>query len=265
MLTFLGALGVTSRSRGRVAPLCSNDSERFFKESNLSQEERVNLYSILEEADLDGVGQIALRHAWSLSTFLDRRPVAEYNSEAFRTAQEFLKHHRGQDIIIDAGCGTGVSTEIIAEGNPDQLVLGVDRSEVRITRKKEREVQNAQFIRANLVDVWRLALEHRWVVKKQYLLYPNPYPKKTDLKIGGELELRSSWLGYVQEFAHALRTLAQDEEVMKSLGLAGRGIKISEVQTMQLTNNYLSNFERKYACSGMPLYRLLVHFGDRSS
>mmetsp|Transcript_15889 Transcript_15889/g.64963 ORF Transcript_15889/g.64963 Transcript_15889/m.64963 type:complete len:107 (+) Transcript_15889:836-1156(+) len=57
------------------------------------------------------------------------------------------------------------------------------RSAVRIARKKDGIVQNAQFIRANLVDVWRLALEHRWVVKKQYVLYPNPYPKKTDLKV----------------------------------------------------------------------------------
>uniref|UniRef100_A0A7S2ZE38 tRNA (guanine(46)-N(7))-methyltransferase n=1 Tax=Rhodosorus marinus TaxID=101924 RepID=A0A7S2ZE38_9RHOD len=183
MLTFLGGLGLTSLSSRLVAPRCSNDRERFFKESNLSQEERVNLYSILQEADLEGVRQIALRHARSFGTFLDRRPIAEYNSEAFMTAQGFLKHHGGRDIIIDAGCGTGMSTEIIAEANPDQLVLGIDRSAVRIARKKDGIVQNAQFIRANLVDVWRLALEHRWVVKKQYVLYPNPYPKKTDLKV----------------------------------------------------------------------------------
>jgi tRNA G46 methylase TrmB len=39
-------------------------------------------------------------------------------------------------IILDSGCGTGRSTKILARTHPNHLVIGVDRSFVRLTKEK---------------------------------------------------------------------------------------------------------------------------------
>ena len=41
----------------------------------------------------------------------------------------------GQPLIFDSCCGTAMSTQIIALENPDALVLGIDRSSVRLAKE----------------------------------------------------------------------------------------------------------------------------------
>ena len=40
----------------------------------------------------------------------------------------------GQPIILDSGCGTGKSSQELAKLFPGHLVLGIDRSHVRLSR-----------------------------------------------------------------------------------------------------------------------------------
>ncbi|WP_089727525.1 tRNA (guanine(46)-N(7))-methyltransferase TrmB [Modicisalibacter muralis] len=185
-----------------------------------------------------------------------RKPVAEHTRAAFVEADAWLAA-RQAPLILDAGCGVGLSTRCLAERHPDCAVIGIDRSADRLSRDHGTLSDNALLVRADLVDFWRLALEAGWRPLQHYLLYPNPYPKASHLKmrwhghpvfptilaLGGRLELRSNWRLYVEEFALA---------VEQATGLR------AAILEHEPTNAYLSPFERKYHLSGQALWRLTV-------
>ena len=187
-----------------------------------------------------------------------RKPVAEHTREAFAQAQDWYESRsgRGQSpLILDAGCGVGLSTRQLAARYEDHLVIGVDRSADRLSRDHGALAENALLVRADLVDFWRLALAAGWQPARHYLLYPNPYPKSAHLKqrwhghpvlpvilaLGGRLELRSNWRLYVEEFAQAL------EQVTGTVAL---------VEPWEPAGHFLTPFERKYHASGQSLWRL---------
>ncbi len=179
-------------------------------------------------------------------------PIPAYSRRAFENAD--ARVNRAQSIILDSGCGTGWSTQQLADRFPQALVVGVDRSAVRLARAPRRLAPNACLVRARLEDIWRLAHHARWPVHRHYLLYPNPWPKPRQvmrrwhahpvfpalLALGGRLELRSNWPVYVEEFRAAL-------------ALAG----IANVEMVSLQDNRaISPFERKFAARGHALFRL---------
>lgn len=187
-----------------------------------------------------------------------RKPVAEHTREAFERARDWYEHQAGaaeRPLILDAGCGVGLSTRQLAARFEDHLVIGVDRSADRLARDHGEVAANALLVRADLVDFWRLALAAGWQPARHYLLYPNPYPKSAHLKqrwhghpvlpvilaLGGQLELRSNWRLYVEEFAQALERVT--------------GVR-SPVEAYEPGERYLTPFERKYHASGQALWRL---------
>lgn len=163
--------------------------------------------------------------------------------------------------MLDAGCGTGDSTRQLALLHPKHVILAVDRSQARISRAKQAlsGLPNVIIARANLVDFWRLSLQSGWHFDYQYLLYPNPSPKKrqikrrwhahpvlpTILKLGGRLELRTEWDIYAKEFYSALE-------------LCGFPAKLERFAPQQP----ISAFERKYLESGHPLFRVISDLMD---
>ncbi|TDO07663.1 MULTISPECIES: tRNA (guanine(46)-N(7))-methyltransferase TrmB [Halomonas] len=186
-----------------------------------------------------------------------RKPLAAHTREAFARAQQW-RHRRGAaPLILDAGCGVGLSTRRLAAQHPAAAVIGVDRSADRLSRDHGRLPDNALLVRAELVDFWRLALAEGWRPAQHYLLYPNPYPKAAHLKmrwqghpvlpvilaLGGRLELRSNWRLYVEEFALA---------VTQATGVA------AEAQPFAPGEACLTPFEHKYHASGQALWRLVV-------
>ncbi|MDX5376686.1 MAG: SAM-dependent methyltransferase [Halomonas sp.] len=188
-----------------------------------------------------------------------RKPVADHTREAFERAQAWYTQHggAGRPLILDAGCGVGLSTRQLAAGFADHLVIGVDRSAERLSREHGEVGDNALLVRADLVDFWRLALAAGWQPVRHYLLYPNPYPKSAHLKqrwhghpvlpvilaLGGRLELRSNWRLYVEEFALALNQVTGET---------------AAVDVFVPDEPYLTPFERKYHLSGQSLWRLVV-------
>ena len=186
-----------------------------------------------------------------------RKPVAEHTREAFLRAHAWLERQGmpARPLILDAGCGVGISTRQLAAHHADHLVIGVDRSAERLAREHGEVSDNALLVRADLVDFWRLALAAGWQPARHYLLYPNPYPKAAHLKqrwhghpvlpiilaLGGRLELRSNWRLYVEEFALALERVT---------GL------VRPVENFEPGGHYLTPFERKYHASGHSLWRL---------
>ena len=127
-----------------------------------------------------------------------------------------------QKVILDSGCGTGLSTISIAKANPHLPVIGIDRSKSRLEKALKIECEdynNILILRADLIDLWILILDNPdWIIDQHYLLYPNPYPKNKHFKrrfhghpifpallaLGGDLTVRSNWNIYCQEFIRAL-------------------------------------------------------------
>ena len=159
--------------------------------------------------------------------------------------------------MLDAGCGNGESTFALAQGDRACFVIGVDKSAARLAAGR-RVVdagiapRNVALLRCDLVDFWPLAAAAGLRFERQYLLYPNPWPKPEHLRrrwhahpvlpamlaLGGVIEMRTNWRVYADEFARAL-------------GQCGWG-GVSEAASSPLP---LSPFERKYAASGHVLWR----------
>ncbi|MDT8410637.1 MAG: methyltransferase domain-containing protein [Wenzhouxiangellaceae bacterium] len=160
-------------------------------------------------------------------------------------------------MILDSGCGTGVSTVRLAEVFPEALIVGLDQSADRLSRAASPLPENCLLLRARAEDFWRLLLADRIRPARHYLLFPNPWPKSRHLarrwhghpvfpillELGGVLELRTNWRIYADEFGQATRVC---------------GIPTPAVVSFK-PENPLSPFERKYHASGHGLYRLTLN------
>lgn len=187
-----------------------------------------------------------------------QKPVAEYNRQAFTEAMQAWQTHPGTPLILDAGCGVGWSTIHLARRFPDHFVLGVDCSADRIARRKTGPGEipaNCAWVRADLVDFWRLLAAAKVRLARHYLLYPNPWPKIGHLQrrwaghpvftvlpqLGGHIECRSNWQIYVAEFALALSTLT--------------GQPVACEAWQPAADQVITPFEQKYLQSGHALWR----------
>jgi tRNA (guanine-N7-)-methyltransferase len=183
------------------------------------------------------------------------RPISELAREAFAIAMAGWDGHA--PVLLDSGCGVGWSTLTLAREYPDHYVIGVDQSSDRIERGKPGEQPpNLRFVRADLVDFWRLLREAGITLARHYLLYPNPWPKIGHLsrrwhghavfpvipQLGGELELRTNWQIYADEFAFVMHRLTGSDAVAEPFEAI----------------NPLTPFERKYRDSGQTLWRYRI-------
>jgi len=199
---------------------------------------------------LETVVQKHLQHPFT-------KPLKESSARIFAEISQFLKDYK-RKLIFDSGCGTGESTLAISRLHPEALVLGIDKSALRISKAKERiaDSPNILFVRAELIDIWRLAAEANWQLQHHYILYPNPWPKKRHLRrrwhahpvfpslleLGGELHLRSNWRTYLDEFAFSVELATKQP---------------SSVQLLTISSP-ISAFEAKYAASGQQLFECRI-------
>lgn len=170
----------TSRSN-----LCS-------EEQSLTAKELRDLYTITNSADIQRARTTAETSVANLSNYLSRRPLADHTKDAFERAMKWIA--RGDSIgslCLDSGCGSGRSTLHFAQHYANCNVIGIDKSEVRLTRNEgfrkydgqPQQIDNALLLRADLVDFWTLCFQHQVFPTYHYILYPNPYPKVTQLKV----------------------------------------------------------------------------------
>jgi tRNA (guanine-N7-)-methyltransferase len=186
--------------------------------------------------------RVHLANAW-------RKPESAYTTQAW---QAFAARWRGEPLILDSGCGTAESTQLLAESRPDALVLGLDQSQARLSRARVR-APNALLLRAECAEFWRRLAAEGVRLDEHWLCYPNPWPKAEHLSrrwhghpgfpsllaLGGRLELRSNWEIYAREFAVALDVAGVDCHVEPLAEPSG-----------------ISAFERKYQASGHALWRV---------
>lgn len=190
------------------------------------------------------------------------KPYQQHTLTVFEALDNEVKAFDGP-VILDACCGVGQSTRMLAKLNPNALVIGIDKSAHRINRQVEEHlpealtnVTNFRLARADLNDFYRLVAKADWPISKHYILYPNPWPKAKHIQrrwhgsavfpeivsLGEALILRSNWCLYLEEFKLAA-------------GIAGREGRLSDI-TEQAAQQPLTPFEAKYISSGQAVWEL---------
>jgi tRNA (guanine-N7-)-methyltransferase len=185
-----------------------------------------------------------------------RKPVLQHNRTAFDASMDAWRAAGAPPLILDSGCGVGLSTLHLATQFPDHFVIGIDQSESRLSRNTawhDAVPSNFTRARADLVDYWRLLHANGIRPARHYILYPNPWPKighlarrwhghpvfPTVVALGGILECRSNWRIYIEECAAALSLLTT---------------KAVECENY-VAQSVITPFEQKYAASGHMLWR----------
>ena len=150
-----------------------------------------------------------------------------------------------------------MSTAVLAAQHPKALVVGIDQSAGRLAKHQVLGHQNYLLLQAEAESFWRCLVEAEIPLAAHWMLYPNPWPKASQLRrrvhghgafpllaaLGGQLEMRSNWQVYAAEFAQAAELI----------GLSGTldGFTPDPPQTL---------FERKYHERGQTLWRFQGSF-----
>ena len=187
------------------------------------------------------------------------KPIASHTQRVFDELHNLVSQ-QPMPLVLDSCCGVGESSSVLAERHPDCWVIGVDKSAYRVDKQQHhiRQSPNLRIVQADLHDLWRLMQQANWRLSHHYLLYPNPWPKAKHFQrrwhggptfsnliaLGGQLEVRSNWSVYIDEFAQALH-------------IAG----VNSTQGLYQAPQAMTPFERKYWASGQQSYRLLANLG----
>jgi tRNA (guanine-N7-)-methyltransferase len=183
------------------------------------------VYNINVTENHPKTAETALKHCATYGKYAENTIFATHNVKAFEEACKFVDKFYAKKagvklVILDSGCGAGLSTCSLANLYPNLPVIGVDRSIVRLSKNRKVDIitpdasrseeprrheqpeqeqeqeqredlnyitdndnNNAVLLRAELVDFFMLAATRSdWVIHSHYLLYPNPYPKAKHLK-----------------------------------------------------------------------------------
>jgi tRNA G46 methylase TrmB len=199
------------------------------------------------------LADVVTRHYRNWADYDLSKPIADHTRRAFDEVLPRLREARS--VVLDSGCGMGRSTGLLGELHPESLVVGVDRSLVRLSRSAPKRRDDADklqdeagaeasafvvplndnvvLVRAELVDFWRLLSRHKVGVEHHYLLYPNPYPKLSRLNLRWygnpafpllanlhrtSLVVRSNWRTYLDEFAGSARVVYRLAESLEDRG-----------------------------------------------
>lgn len=244
----------------------------------------------IDQAELKKLVQ---KHCMYLDSYLAKKPIAAHTQNAFDQVNQLVDPKK--KIILDSGCGTARSTLLLGEKYSDHIVVGIDRSFVRLNKnhlkgescivecvsneESQRPFQavsdNVLLVRAELTDFWRCCISAGWNVSHHYILYPNPYPKKARLKsrfyghpafplilkLGGDITIRSNWEGYLKEFAKSVQYANDYYEIHPEvINPAARYNDAAIKGPVERTDKSVAwtNFEKKYDDVGESTYELLL-------
>ncbi len=183
------------------------------------------------------------------------KQIAQHNRTSFEEAYDFWLTNNKPKVILDSACGTAMSSRFLANQYPDHLVIGIDQSDKRLSKTdNDKLAENCILLRSECTDFWRLAEQKSWDFDQHFLLYPNPWPKAKHLQrrwhghpafssliaISKNIELRTNWNIYAQEFTQALQIA----------GLKNVSLDLYKTETP------ITAFEKKYMQSEHSLWQV---------
>ncbi|RYH21074.1 hypothetical protein EON65_21570 [archaeon] len=182
-------------------------------------------FYLLKETGVRQLSSILSKRLKTLHTHLQHQILPQHTKEAFQEAIMFVDnfylkalHNAGDNVeklvVLDSGCGKGMSTEMLARKFPHMPVIGIDRSLHRLSYckyfnssvpsfspvepvdsngdtnldeedeeisnnnlDKRSRLDNLFLIRADLPAFLSLVcLKSDWIIAEHYILHPNPYP-----------------------------------------------------------------------------------------
>jgi trans-aconitate 2-methyltransferase len=123
---------------------------------------------------------------------------------------------RGEEVVVDAGCGSGRVTAELAGRVPDGRVIAVDGSAAMVEKAKERLGESAEYLHSDLVElelpepvdlVFSTATFH-WIPDHDRLFRQ----LRGALKPGGRLVAQCGGYGNVATHTQAIAAVASDPE-----------------------------------------------------
>lgn len=129
---------------------------------------------------------------------------------------------RGDEVVVDAGCGTGRITAELADRLPKGCVIAVDGSAAMVEKAKERLGGRADYLVSDLVEldlsepvdlVFSTATLH-WIPDHDALFRR----LRAALRPGGRLVAQCGGQGNVAEHTRAIAAVAADPEYGQHLG-----------------------------------------------
>lgn len=198
-----------------------------------------------------------------------QRNIPDLQQEIFESVDKIVRHEN-KPMILDGGCGRGMSTEVLAQQYPDHLIIGLDKSIHRLSQNAHwhsnntntssfiQQHENLLFVQADLFDFVLLAHQAHWQFAKQCYFYPNPWPKSHHFKrrlhghpafpllldLSPIIEIRSNWRIYCEEWIQATELLKPNAK--------------TELITLNNIDRPISHFEQKYVQTKETLYQMLI-------
>lgn len=145
-------------------------------------------------------------------------------------------------IVVEIGCGTGMHSLCYAQENLEQEIVAIERTKEKYRKffnsyLQQGQPKNIYPVQADAI-LWLSHFIKERQVKKYFLLYPNPYPKKKHKNLrfvnmpffsfllktlvhGGEIVLATNVFSYYTEakekiLSHWGMTLIEDKLIPKN-------------------------------------------------
>jgi 2-polyprenyl-3-methyl-5-hydroxy-6-metoxy-1,4-benzoquinol methylase len=220
--------------------------------------------SIMENQELDTTEKI--RQQFDKVRYpkrpLEQSPKNDYQALFFHNIATayYLRNQRVLNtegkVILDAGCGSGYKSLVLAEANPGAKIIGIDLSEESVKLARQRlqyyGFDNAEFYALPIEQVSSLNIEFDYINNDEVLyLIPDPV-------VG--LQAMKSVLkpdGIIRTNLHSSRQRAliyQAQTVFKMMGLMDGNPEELEIQLLREIMNSLDDTVIVKARTGKPEY-----------
>lgn len=171
---------------------------------------------------------------------------------------------------LDIGCGMGQFVCENALKRQDTNFIAIERiNNVLVTaceRVKAEKLKNVIFINTNAACLPRYIKPHS--VSRIYLNFSNPLPKKADLRQrltngrflniyrellteNGEIQMKTDNMHF---FEYTIEELSKNGFLLKNVSL--------DLHNSGITDNIITEHEKKFSDKGMPIYRLVAYFKE---
>lgn len=169
------------------------------------------------------------------------------------------------ELTIEIGCGVGLHPIKYATANPEEPLLAIERTSEKFKHFQNRinhhpHLKNIYPLHADAISVITHLIKDN-SVKKYFILYPNPYPKKNDQN------KRFYAMPFMEEILRTLKPNGEIELATNDPNYRNECIEFfTQTWGLRLLNNSLykntprTHFEKKYLERGEDCYNIIFKY-----